>query len=365
MYFRIMRLFFWLCVIALPMTSSAQEQDDFAQVAENKPPSQNPSPQEGRTIGQYIDHGDGTITDTASKLMWKRCSEGLSGVNCEEGESKGYKYDEAVEKFKNIEYAGFSDWRLPTVDELKTLVYCSKGVKDKDSGMCNDGSEQPTINQQAFPNTAGWYWSGSPSADYSDYYAWYVYFNYGYSSINLRDGYSYAVRLVRNKPNAEPPPQKTGQYIDHGDGTITDTASKLMWKRCSEGLSGVNCEEGESKGYKYDEAVEKFKNIEYAGFSDWRLPTVDELKTLVYCSKGVKDKDSGRCNDGSEQPMINQQAFPNTTMWYWSGSPYAPDSDYAWYVYFGSGSSVIFLNGISSIGTRYHYLAVRLVRGGQ
>ncbi|WYD81473.1 MAG: DUF1566 domain-containing protein [Candidatus Electrothrix gigas] len=147
-----------------------------------------------------------------------------------------------------------------------------------------------------------------------------------------------------------------GQYIDHGNGTVTDTKTGLMWKRCSEGLSGVNCEQGKVERYLFDEAVEKFKNVKYAGYADWRLPSIDELKTLLYCSKGVM-KDSGRCDRGSEKPTINQQAFPNTDKWaYWSGSPYAGNSDYAWYVYF--------LNGISNYGNRINF-AVRLVRSGQ
>ncbi|XCN74950.1 MAG: caspase family protein [Candidatus Electrothrix aestuarii] len=81
--------------------------------------------QEGRRIGKYINHGDGTITDTKSGLMWKRCLEGLSGVKCEEGKVKKYEYDEAVQRFKGVEYAGYTDWRLPTFDELKNLVHCT------------------------------------------------------------------------------------------------------------------------------------------------------------------------------------------------------------------------------------------------
>ncbi|MCI5157956.1 MAG: DUF1566 domain-containing protein, partial [Candidatus Electrothrix sp. AUS1_2] len=130
-----------------------------------------------------------------------------------------------------------------------------------------------------------------------------------------------------------------GQYIDHGDGTITDTKTGLIWKRCSEGLEGVNCEEGEVKRYNWDDAVKRFKDVKYAGYSDWRLPTIDELKTLVYCSKGVQDKESGWCNKGSEALTINQQVFPGTALWYWSGSPYASDLDYACYVLFYGGNS--------------------------
>lgn len=147
-----------------------------------------------------------------------------------------------------------------------------------------------------------------------------------------------------------------GQYIDHGDGTITDTKTNLMWKRCAEGLSGDNCEEGKIKKYSYNNAIKRFKNVGYAGYSDWRLPSIDELKTLVYCSEG-KDKEGYWCNDGSEKPTINQQAFPNTWAWgYWSGSPVAGSSGSAWYVFFNYG--------ISSYGVRI-VLAVRLVRGGQ
>jgi alpha-tubulin suppressor-like RCC1 family protein len=144
-------------------------------------------------------------------------------------------------------------------------------------------------------------------------------------------------------------------YIDHGNGTITDKKTGLMWKRCSEGLSGVNCEKGETEEYTWNDAVQRFKNVAYAGSSDWRLPTIDELKTLVSCSKGQNEHDS--CNDGSETPMINQQAFPNTVWSYWSGSPYADSSDYAWLVVFGYG--------YSSYGYRGNSYAVRLVRGGQ
>ncbi|MCI5160735.1 MAG: DUF1566 domain-containing protein [Candidatus Electrothrix sp. AX5] len=147
-----------------------------------------------RTIAQYIDHGDGTVTDTKTDLMWKRCSEGLSGDNCEDGKGERYTWDDAMQRFKNVEYAGSADWRLPTIDELKTLVYCSKGV-NKTNGWCHDGSEAPTINQQAFPNISLWYWSGSPYADASAY-AWYVFFNPGDSFINSRSN-PYAVRLVR------------------------------------------------------------------------------------------------------------------------------------------------------------------------
>ncbi len=74
------------------------------------------------------------------------------------------------------------------------MVYCSKGKNER--GSCKDGSETPTINQQAFPNTGkNLFWSGSPVAGNSGS-AWYVSFGYGYSYIFNRYN-DRAVRLVR------------------------------------------------------------------------------------------------------------------------------------------------------------------------
>ena len=144
-----------------------------------------------------INNYNGTITDTKTGLMWKRCAEGLSGVNCEQGRVKKYNYDDAVQRFKNVDYAGYTDWRLPTVDELKTLVYCSEGVKDQKSGRCNDDSEKPTIDQRAFPGSPIWLWSKSPDTDYSTL-AWGVFFHYGRAYTDYRNADN-AVRLVRRQ----------------------------------------------------------------------------------------------------------------------------------------------------------------------
>ncbi|MCX7076241.1 MAG: DUF1566 domain-containing protein [Methylococcales bacterium] len=58
---------------------------------------------------------------------------------------------------------GKKDWRMPTIYELKTLVYCSDGKYDTDGSCINYKSVEPTINSTYFPNTlSGWYWSSSP-----------------------------------------------------------------------------------------------------------------------------------------------------------------------------------------------------------
>ncbi|MEN9373358.1 MAG: hypothetical protein RIR79_910 [Pseudomonadota bacterium] len=77
---------------------------------------------------------------------------------------------------------------------------------------------------------------------------------------------------------------------------------------------------------------------------DWRMPTRKELVSIV---------DFGRVN-----PSIDPTYFPNTPASHvWSGSPYAYDASYAWFVGF--------YNGVSFNYYRGNGFGVRLVRGGQ
>jgi len=134
------------------------------------------------------------------------------------------------------------------------------------------------------------------------------------------------------------------RYTNHGDGTVTDKVTGLMWKWCAEGLSGADCGSGTVQYFAWPDALQQGQGSTYAGHSDWRLPDVKELASLV----------EERCYS----PAINDALFPATPLgWFWSSSPFAGDSDGAWVVSFGYGG----VYGYS----RYGDDAVRLVRGGQ
>jgi len=179
---------------------------------------------------------------------------------------------------------------------------------------------------------------------------------------------SISLPVVTERPAAKPRPDETliaDRYRDHGDGTVTDVKTDLQWMRCSLGQMWRDgtCI-GEPETYVWQGALDAAKALNrqggYAGYRNWRAPTKDELKTLIYCSSGQPKtwNDTGEvCQGDYKHPTIYQPVFPNTLNWmYWSSTE-APDFGDVWIVAFASG-----LANTHRLG---NYNAVRLVRGGQ
>ena len=168
-----MRLLILLLLSFFAFMSSAQES--------SSEPNKNLS-----TNKRYIFNNDGTVTDKKTDLMWLQCSMGqvVTNVSCV-GDAESLNWQDAVAQSLASNNAGYSDWRLPNIKELSSIV-------DWDS-------HTPAIDQKVFPNTsAGNYWSSSPSS-YNGNRSWGVEFDYGYSHEDLRRWADYShVRLVRD-----------------------------------------------------------------------------------------------------------------------------------------------------------------------
>ena len=132
------------------------------------------------------------------------------------------------------------------------------------------------------------------------------------------------------------------------DGTVIHTKTGLMWKRCAEGQTwddtNATCA-GTAGLLNWQNALAAAATSTFAGHSDWRLPNVKELQSIV--------------ESCGYNPAINQTVFPATpaAFSWWSASSYGPNPASAWSVNFNGGN--VFAND-RSIG-----LFVRLVRGGQ
>jgi hypothetical protein len=112
-----------------------------------------------------------------------------------------------------------------------------------------------------------------------------------------------------------------GRYVvtngGTSNGTVYDTKTRLTWQQTISSIS-----------YTWADAKTYCAGVGSSlGGTGWRLPTLKELQSLVDYSQKTP-------------PMIDSTAFPGVpSAMFWSASPLAGDSSYAWYVGFYNGSS--------------------------
>lgn len=133
------------------------------------------------------DNANGTITHSTTNLMWKKCPEGrsYSAGNCT-GNMGSYTWQQALRRgVLDTSTGGFSDWRLPSVPELLSIV--------------ETGCSTPAINTTRFnmPSGGALWWTSTHSGSSAPDSAWAVQFSNGISVMNPKTEPGY-VRLVRN-----------------------------------------------------------------------------------------------------------------------------------------------------------------------
>jgi hypothetical protein len=164
---------------------------------EPTPPQGVPPLKREEHIGSFIKYDNGTTLDTRTNLMWMtqdfRNIEGRAPKD----------WDEAMAwaaKMNQQRYGGYGDWRIPTVEEYKT-VYDSKKTKQSHTG-------KRVGYPEVFVDGGGtWFWSpevpnnpmiNSDSNPRNAREAWGVAFNYGREAVRTKlDRQDTSVRLVR------------------------------------------------------------------------------------------------------------------------------------------------------------------------
>jgi len=140
---------------------------------------------------------------------------------------------------------------------------------------------------------------------------------------------------------------------------IVDTVTGLRWSRCTfgqvydqtfeaclgEAIPVPLCTRAMPRCVPSPEtspAAAACAESEVAGHTDWRLPTKDELKDVVYCSDGTRTPlgDYRGCTHDFVQPTIDRGAFPETEPeHYWTATAVETESRAAWYVSFEDGDT--------------------------
>ncbi|GAB2886436.1 hypothetical protein GCM10027046_13480 [Uliginosibacterium flavum] len=270
------------------------------------------------------------VRDKLTGLVWeiKTSDGGLRDLNklyTNHGDNRSGDASEFVAAVNVAGLCGAKDWRLPVAGELLGLV---------DYGVSYPG---PTIDVSWFPNSINsWYWSATQNAALTtgsegvDFFA-------GISGFYGRE-YTHAVRLVRGSLLSE-----AGRYQFSADAQeVRDSRTGLTWRRCSEGQSwvGSSCA-GSAATYTHAVALLRASSLAQASGKAWRMPNIKELESIV---------DYSRFN-----PAIDPAVFPSATAsLYWTSSPMASSSLYAWTLNFMVG-------GVES-GDRDTAYPLRLVR---
>ena len=99
---------------------------------------------------------------------------------------------------------------------------------------------------------------------------------------------------------------------DNGDGTVTDLRTGLMWPKDGTGAGYAN-----GTGKSWNNAIDWAEGLSFAGYTDWRLPNVIELKSFQEITWGYYRNQSSRG--------------------YWSSTTLSSMTAGALYVYFSNG----------------------------
>lgn len=139
------------------------------------------------------------------------------------------------------------------------------------------------------------------------------------------------------------PPEAPTNYTDNKNGTITDNYTGLIWKKCVQGMTGSDCKLGSPSLRIWGKAVADCDEMNFAGKTDWRIPTLKELQSIV--------------NTKEFDPAINKKFFLNTP-----DHPYWTETSPAEYP--ANKFTVIFSDGSVYYRDINNYAATRCVRGG-
>ncbi len=280
----------------------------------------------------YQDNGDGTVTDLNTGLMWVQAPD----------YSQRWTFDECLAYADSMTVGGYSDWRLPTIKELYSLTDFS-GFWELPNGdfspwlpevfhfeLPSEDSGLREIDVQMVSSTV--YVGESEFADPMIF------------GFNFADGRIKGYPEQRNDPMADDGMfvilavrggdglYGINDYVDNGDGTVTDQATGLMLQQADDGITR-----------NWEEALAYAENLALAGYDDWRLPNIKELQSIVDYTR-APDAENPDIQGAAIDPIF--QVSDPWAAYYWSSTTHGflpPDLPFGWasYIAFGRGEGIL------------------------
>ncbi len=261
----------------------------------------------------YRANGDGTITDLNTGLMWSKAVS-----------PHKMSLDEAQHEAVSMNLGGHSDWRVPNIKELYSLIDFRgyTGFSGRRDLYNVPSNAVPFINTDYFD-----FLYGSTAERYIDA-QWLTSTKYvsvtmdrmeTLFGVNFADGrikgYGYKplgsgkhskkfyIRYVRGGPYGQ------NQFKNNGNGTVTDLATGLVWAKMDSG-----------RGMTWKDALAYAEELSLAGYSDWRLPNAKELQYIVDYTRSPDTTGSAAIDPVFQSSSIVNEKGEKDFPYYWTST---------------------------------------------
>jgi Protein of unknown function (DUF1566)/EF hand len=258
----------------------------------------------------YRDNGDGTVSDRVTGLMWQQ----------DPGKKK--TYSQAVAGARTCRAGGYTDWRLPTLKELYSLIQFNGD--DPSATIREDGTQKPFIDNTVFAFQYGKESDGDRIID-SQFATSTQYVSTTMGGKETMFGVNFADGRIKGYPTGKAGPKGTKKFYvlyvrgnpAYGNndfkasrnGTISDASTGLMWQQ---GDSG--------NGMNWQEALAYAENLTRGGYDDWRLPSAKELQSIVDYSRSPDTTRSAAIDPLFSVTSIRNEAGQKDYASYWTGT---------------------------------------------
>ncbi len=289
----------------------------------------------------YTLGGDGlTVHDNVTGLTWTQ-SPDLDGDGDIDADDKLAFTDAQtyVATLNAQNYGGHDDWRIPTIKELYSLIDF-RGMDPPLEGDDTTGLV-PFIDTGYFAFAYGDTGAGERIID-AQFLSSSAYVGTVFNGQSAIFGVNFADGRIKGYPSGKTqfvyfvtanPGYGVNDFVDNGDGTVTDSATGLMWSQADDGGDGMNWEDAL--------AWVQTKNDEnYLGHDDWRLPNAKELQSIVDYERSPDTTGSAAIDPIFGSTQITNEAGQPDYPFYWSGTTHLRSNGSASdavYVAFGRG----------------------------
>ena len=240
----------------------------------------------------------------------------ITGLHWQRGDTAYLEWDEAVSCCEGLSYAGFDDWRLPSLFEMIDVA--------------DYGSVGPAVDSSVFNVSSNrFFWSSSQYAYSSGGAGWASGMHqFGGWQPNGKGIWGNVI-CVRGDETALDDPERFYEFKVNGEEMVADHVTGLLWQKTY----------ATNKTRK--EALAYCEGLIYGEYENWHLPNQKEVGSLISVE---------RWGPASDFPGMPSEVF-------WSSTQLANSAGVAWGVDFYRGKS-----SLETIDSLYNVRCVRLGR---